>query len=139
MRKRTQPGVGDVAKSVRADVRKGTSKLRFGSRLAASPSSLAAAETVCTGSLVAYDLMGVQDKKLPRPGPIVAATGFYALLGLAAAASDMFAPAVVAAGWVLALAVLVTGKRGQGMVRLLGDLAKLAAKTGQASTSTATG
>lgn len=109
-------------------------KLGIGSRISSSPGSLAAAETVCTGSIVAYDLMGQQDKKLPRPGPIVASIGFYSLLGLAAGASDTFAPVIVASGWVLALAVLVTGKRGQGLVKLLGDFAKLAAKTGQGGT-----
>ncbi len=108
--------------------------LSFGSRLSKSPSSLAAAEAVTTGAIVAYDLMGVQDKKLPRPGPIVAAMGFYSMLGLAAAASDTFAPVIVASGWVLALAVLVTGKRGKGLVNLLSGFARLAAKTGQGNT-----
>lgn len=110
-------------------------KLSVGSRLSRSPSSLAAAETVCTGALVAYDLLGAEEKKLPRPGPIVASIGFYAMLGLAATASATFVPAVVAAGWVLALSVLVTGKRGKGVVRLLADLAGYAGKLGSGSTS----
>lgn len=110
-------------------VRAGRAGGRF---LSATPSSLAAAEAVTTGSLVAFDLLGKSDSKLPRPGPIVAAMGFYSMLAFAAEVSETFRPAVVASGWVLALAVLVTGKRGTGLVRLLGDLAKLAAKTGQA-------
>lgn len=113
---------------------KAPSKLSFGSRLSKSPSSLAAAEAVTTGAIIAYDLMGAQDKKLPRPGPIVATMGFFSILGLAAAASDTFAPVIVASGWVLALTVLVTGKRGAGVVKLMGDLAKMVAKVGQGGT-----
>jgi hypothetical protein len=85
---------------------------------------------VTAAAVIAYDMMGVQDKKLPRPGPIVATIGFFSMLGLAAAASDTFAPVFVASGWVLALAVLVTGKRGAGIVKLLNDFAGLVAKTG---------
>ena len=102
--------------------------------------SLAAAEAVCTGAIVAYDLTGAQQKKLPRPGPIVASVAFYSLLAFAAAASSTFRPAVVASGWVLALAVLVTGRRGQGLLGLVAGLARLAAKIGGGgSTSTAQG
>lgn len=97
-----------------------------------SPQSLAAAQTVTLGSIVAYDLMGLGnlDKKLPRPGPIVATVAFYSILAFGAAASATLRPAIVASGWVLALAVLVTGKRGQGLVGLLAGVARLAAKTG---------
>lgn len=101
-----------------------------GSRWSHGPQSLVAAETVTTGALVAYDLMGAQEKKLPKPGPIVAAVGFYAMLGLAASVSATFAPVVVASGWVLALSVLVTGKRGKGVVKLLTDLAGYVGKIG---------
>ena len=121
---------GDVATGARRDASSVKGKLSFGSRLSSSPSSLAAAEAVTTGALVAYDMMGGQQKKLPRPGPIVASMGFFAMMGLAASASETFAPVIVASGWVLALAVLVTGKRGQGIVKLLSNLAQLAAKTG---------
>lgn len=113
---------------------KAPAKLSIGSRLSKSPSSLAAAETVTTGAIIAYDLMGVPGKKLPRPGPIVATIGFFSLMGLAAAASETFAPVVVASGWVLALAVLVTGRRGAGVVRLLNGFASQVAKLGQGGT-----
>lgn len=100
--------------------------------------SLAAAEAVCTGAIVAYDLTGVQKKKLPRPGPIVASVAFYSLLAFAAAASSTLRPAVVASGWVLALAVLVTGRRGQGLLGLVAGLARMAAKIGGSAGSTST-
>lgn len=102
--------------------------------LTVSPQSLAAAELVCTGSIVAYDLFGQTSAtqtdvskpsaKLPRPGPIVASLGFYSILAFAAAASTAIAPILVASGWVLALAVLVTGNRGKGVVNLLAGLAR---------------
>ena len=110
------------------------SKLSIGSRLSKSPSSLAAAEVVTTGAIVAYDLMGATDKKLPRPGPIVATIGFFSIMGLAVAASETFAPVVVASGWVLALAVLVTGRRGTGIVKLLNGFASQVSKPGQGGT-----
>lgn len=95
------------------------------------PQSLAAAETVTLGTIVAYDLLGAKEKKLPRPGPIVATVAAYGMMALLAAASETLRPAIVASGWVLALAVLLTGKRGQGLVGLLASIARLAAKTGQ--------
>lgn len=110
------------------------SGISFGSRLTSSPSSLAAAETVTTGAIVAYDLMGATDKKLPRPGPILASVGFYALLGLAAAASDTLRPAIVATGWVLALTVLVTGKRGKGIISLIDGFTRQVQKIGNGGT-----
>ena len=121
---------GDVAAGARRDASSVKGKLSFGSRLSSSPSSLAAAEAVTTAAIVTYDMMGTQ-RKLPRPGPIVATVGFFSMLGLAAGASETFAPVIVASGWVLAISVLVTGKRGKGIVGLLSRFAQLAAKTGQ--------
>ena len=133
-RAKTSSTSGPSVAGARSGAGKVKGKLSIGSRLSSSPSSLAAAEAVTTGAIIAYDLMDKPDKKLPRPGPIVATVGFFSIMGLAAAASDTFAPAIVAAGWVLALSVLVTGKRGAGMVKLLADFAKLAARTGQGNT-----
>ncbi len=99
-------------------------------KLTVGPSSLAAAEAVTAAAIITYDMMGVQDKKLPRPGPIVATIGFFSMLGLAAAASDMLAPIAVAVGWVLALSVLLTGKRGKGIVKLFEGFAHQVAKIG---------
>lgn len=129
-RRVTAPSVANVQRN--AGLVK--SRLSIGSRLSRSPSSLAAAETVTTGAIIAYDVMGNPDKKLPRPGPIVATMGFFSLMGLAAAASDTFAPVIVASGWVLALAVLVTGRRGKGIVNLLNGFATQVAKLGNGGT-----
>ncbi len=125
---------GAITKAAKHDARALKRGTTLGSRLSSSPSSLAAAEALTTGAIVAYDLIGATDKKLPRPGPIVATIGFFSLLGLAAAASETFAPVVVASGWVLALAVLVTGRRGQGIVKLLNGFAQQVAKLGQGGT-----
>jgi hypothetical protein len=68
--------------------------------------------------------------KLPRPGPIVATMGFYALLAAIGSISRTFEPVLVAVGWVLALSVLVTGKRGQGLLGLFQTLAGYVGKLG---------
>jgi len=104
-------------------------------KLNTGPTSLLAAEAVTTGALVTYDLLGAQDKKLPRPGPIVASVGFYAILGLAGSASTAFEPVAVAVGWVLALSVLVTGKRGKGIVNLLNTWAGYVGKLGSGNSA----
>lgn len=100
-----------------------------------SRSSYAAAEAVTLGAIVTYDVMGATETKLPRPGPIVATMSFYALLAAVGSISRSFEPVVVGVGWVLALSVLVTGKRGRG---LLGLFSKLAGYVGQLGGDTQT-
>lgn len=122
---RTQPASGSTRASA-GDVsklgRKISKKIRPGHR------SFAGAEMVCIASIVAYDLFGSAQKKLPSPGPIIAALGFYALLAAAGSVSRTFAPVLTAVAWVLALAVLVTGKRGAGILKLLRDFTGLTQK-----------
>ncbi len=100
-----------------------------------SRSSYAAAEAVTLGAIVTYDVMGATGTKLPRPGPIVATMGFYALLAAFGSISRTFEPAVVAVGWVLALSVLVTGGRGRGLLGLFQNLAGYVGKLGGDTTT----
>lgn len=88
-----------------------------------SRQSYAAAEGITLAAIVTYDVMGATETKLPRPGPIVATMGFFALLAAVGSISRTFEPIVVAIGWVLALSVLVTGKRGRGILGLIETLA----------------
>lgn len=88
-----------------------------------SRSSYAAAEAVTLGAIVTYDVMGAPDVKMPRPAPIVATMVFYAMLAAVGSISRTFEPVVVAVGWVLALSVLVTGRRGAGILNVLQTLA----------------
>jgi hypothetical protein len=100
---------------------------------APSRSSYAAAEAVTLGAIVTYDVMGSVDSKMPRPGPIVATMGFYAALAAVGSISRTFEPAVVATGWVLALSVLVTGKRGAGLLHVFQKLASIVGNVGSSS------
>lgn len=101
--------------------------------------SYAAAETVTLGAIVTYDVLGATERKMPRPAPIVATLGFYSLLALVGSASRSFEPVVVAVGWVLALAVLVTGQRGAGLVHVVQGLAHMVARLGGDSSSQSSG
>lgn len=108
---------------------------------APSRSSFAAAEGVTLAAIVTYDVMGYAaggaSTKLPRPGPIVATMAFYALIAAVGSISRTFEPLAVAVGWVLALSVIVTGKRGAGIVALLQRLAGLVGKLGGDTTAPA--
>lgn len=90
-----------------------------------SRSSFAAAEAITLGALVTYDVMQTQGKqaKMPRPAPIVATCVVYAMLAAAASISRTWEPLATAVAWVITLAVLVTGRRGQGLVGLLSKMA----------------
>lgn len=103
-----------------------------------SKDSFAAAEGVTLAAIATYDVLGKQGTKLPRPGPIVATMGFYAFLAAFGSVSRTFEPVVVAVGWVLALAVLVTGRRGAGILSLLQSFAAWTGKLGGDSSTTAT-
>ena len=84
---------------------------------------LLASETVTVASLAAYDLFAQNGQgKLPKPGPILAALGFYGLLALFGSLGDTAARFAAAVGAVLALTVLVTGKRGKGLLQLIQHL-----------------
>lgn len=75
--------------------------------------------------------MGSDGKtKLPRPAPIVATMVFYAMLAAVGSISRTFEPVAVAVGWVLALSVLVTGRRGAGIVGVLQKLTGYVGKLG---------
>lgn len=100
-----------------------------------SRQSYAAAEAVTLGAIVTYDVMGATDTKMPRPAPIVATMGFYALLAAVGSISRTFEPVVVAIGWVLALSVLVTGGRGRGLLGLFSKLAGYVGKLGGDTTA----
>lgn len=104
-----------------------------------SRSSYAAAEAVTLGAIVTYDVMGATDTKMPRPAPIVATMGFFALLAAVGSISRTFEPVVVAIGWVLALSVLVTGGRGRGLLGLFQRLAGYVGQLGGDTTATAGG
>jgi len=78
---------------------------------------------VTLAAIVTYDVIGAEGGKMPRPGPIVATFGFFGFLAAIGSVSRTFEPVVVAVGWVTALAVLVTGRRGAGIVGLLRKLA----------------
>jgi hypothetical protein len=84
--------------------------------------TLLAGEVVAIGAIVTYDMLQNQGTKLPRPGPVVAALGFYALLALVGSLSQTAGRVAGAVGAVLALTILVTGKRGQGILGLLKKL-----------------
>lgn len=86
------------------------------------PGSYAASEAVTLSAIVTYDLIGSTDAKLPRPGPIVATMVFYSGLAAVGSISRTFEPVIVAAGWVLALSVLVLGQRGKGLLGLFSKL-----------------
>ena len=130
-RKRRSPSGGSDGSSGSAS---SGSRLRSaGSRFRGwlpSTRSYAAAEAVTLGAIVTYDVIGSTDTKLPRPGPIVATMGFYAGLAAVGSISRAFEPAVVAAGWVLALSVLVTGRRGKGLLLLFQKLASIVQNVG---------
>lgn len=92
-------------------------------------STLLAGEVVAVGAIVTYDMLQNQGTKLPRPGPVVAALGFYALLALVGSLSQTAGRVAGTVGAVLALTILVTGKRGQGILGLLQRLTKSAGLT----------
>ena len=93
--------------------------------LSGNPSStLIAGEVVCVAALVSYDMLQNQGQKLPRPAPVVSALAFYALLALVGSISTAAGRVAGMVGAVLALTVLVTGKRGQGILGLLNRLTK---------------
>lgn len=132
MARRRSPSGSAAAGSGGSSSSRPSSSSRFG-RLRSwfpSRSSYAASEAVCLGAIVTYDVMGAQETKLPRPAPIVATMIFYALLAAAGSISRTFEPVIVATGWVLALSVLVTGKRGSGLLGLLRTLAGYVGKLG---------
>ena len=95
--------------------------------------SYAAAEAVTLAAIVTYDVIGATETKMPRPGPIVATMGFYALLAALGSISRTFEPVVVGVGWVLALSVLVTGQRGKGLLALFDKLAGFVQSVGSSS------
>jgi hypothetical protein len=131
VRKRRSPSGGSGSGSPRS----GSRLRRAGSKLrswAPSSSSYAAAEGVTIAALVTYDVIGAPEVKLPRPGPIVAAMGFYAALAAVGSVSRSFEPVVAGVGWVLALSVLVTGQRGKGLLGLFQRFAQLVQGIGQA-------
>lgn len=134
MRKRSSPsGARSAGGSAVSRPRPTRSKTARGLRTwLPSKSSYAAAEGVTLAAIVTYDVMDATagQTKLPRPGPIVATMGFYAFLAAIGSISRTFEPVVVAVGWVLALAVLVTGRRGAGILHLLQTLAGYAGKLG---------
>lgn len=101
-----------------------------------SKSSYAAAEGVCLTAIVTYDVLDeTRQTRLPRPAPIVATMGFYALLAAFGSISRSFEPVVVVTGWVLALSVLVTGRRGAGILGLVQRLAGYVGKLGGDTTT----
>ncbi len=103
-----------------------------------SSSSFAVSEAVTLGAIVTYDVMSATATKLPRPGPIVATLGFYAMLAAVGSISRTFEPVAVAVGWVISLAVLVTGKRGAGIVGLLRSFAGWTQNLGAGQSAPAT-
>ena len=103
-----------------------------------SNGSYAAAEGVTLAALVTYDVMGSKGKtKLPRPAPIVATLTFVAMLAAAGSVSRSWAPLATAVAWVVTLSVLVTGRRGAGLVGLLTKATGYVANLGGDNTSAA--
>lgn len=96
-------------------------------------SSYAAAEAVTLAAIVTYDVIGATNTKMPRPGPIVATMIFFSGLAAVGSISKSFEPVVVGVGWVLALAVLVTGQRGKGLLGLFQKLAGIVQNVGSSS------
>ena len=130
-RKRRSPSGGSDGSS--GSTSSGSRLRSAGSRVRSwlpSTKSYAAAEAVTLAAIVTYDVIGSTDTKLPRPGPIVATMGFYSGLAAVGSISRAFEPAVVAAGWVLALSVLVTGQRGKGLLLLFQKLASIVQSVG---------
>lgn len=116
----------------------------FGSRSRASlgtwlPSrgSYAAAEGVTLAALVTYDVMGAEKTKLPRPAPIVATMVFYALLAAVGSVSRSFEPVVTGVAWLITLTVLVTGRRGAGILGVLSKITGYVSNLGGDSTTAA--
>ena len=96
-------------------------------KLPGNPSAiLVASEAVTITALITYDLQAKPGQKLPRPGPPLAAIGFYALLAVAGSFGAVMAQLAASVGALLSLTVLVTGKRGAGILGLVNKL------TGQA-------
>jgi hypothetical protein len=108
-------------------------------RFAPSSRSYAAAEAVTLTAIVAYDVAGRSEPKLPRPAPIVGVLGFYGLLAAVGSVASSWQPLTVMVGWLVTLTVLVTGKRGAGITRLVGDFTKYVTKLGGASSSASGG
>jgi hypothetical protein len=76
--------------------------------------------------------------KLPRPAPIFATMVFYAMLAAVGSISRTWEPVATAVAWVLALAVLVTGKRGAGILAVLDKITGYVANVGRDNTTAAT-
>lgn len=104
-------------------------------RFAPSSRSYAAAEAVTLAAIITYDIQGADKMKLPRPAPIVGTLGFYGMLAAVGSVSSTWQPVTVALGWLLTLTVLVTGKRGKGITRLLGQFASFVGAPGGGSGS----
>lgn len=100
-------------------------------RIQNPPAMLVASEVVAVGSIVAYDMIASGERKLPDPRAPLSAVVFYAILAVVGSISPGVARVAGAVGAVLALAILVTGKRGAGLIGLLQRL------TGQAQTAPA--
>jgi hypothetical protein len=77
-----------------------------------------AAEGVTLVAIIAGDLDRKQ-QKMPRPAPIVATLGFFALLAAAGSFSAGSARVVALIGGVIALTAMTTGARGRTMIRLV--------------------
>lgn len=107
-------------------------------RFAPSSRSYAAAEAVTLAAIVTYDIQGAEHAKLPRPAPIVGTLGFYGILAAVGSVSSTWQPVTVLLGWLLALTVLVTGKRGRGITHLIGQLAGYVRGAGSSSSSSST-
>jgi hypothetical protein len=90
---------------------------------------LLAGEVVCVAALVTYDMLQSQGQKLPRPGPPLSALVFYALLALVGSVGPAAARVAGMVGAVLALTVLVTGKRGAGILGLLTKITGMVSST----------
>lgn len=87
-------------------------------------------------ALVTYDMLQNTGQKLPRPGPPVSALVFYSLLALIGSLSQSAARVAGMVGAVLALTVLVTGRRGKGILDLI---TKLTGAVGPKTAQPATG
>lgn len=101
-------------------------RLSRGDFIGNPPATLLASETIAVAAIVAYDLMQNPGTKLPSPKAPIAALGFYSLLAIIGSLGENMARITSAVGGVLALTLVVTGKRGKGILGLLNKLTGLA-------------
>ena len=95
--------------------------------LANSQGALLAEQTVTVVAIAAYDLQQkASGRKLPAPGPIVAAFGFYSILSLVGSFGEQAARTVSLIGAVSTVTVVVTGARGKSLLELVAKLTSYA-------------